>query len=101
MEICHWDLKPENILINKENIKIIDFGTAKDIENDIKSFGNGSTGKKFYENFVGTPNYMPIECINNKYSNKKGDIYALGGILYNMISGFPPYIGGSEYIIFK
>ncbi len=44
---------------------------------------------------------MPPECINNKFTNKKSDIYSLGGLLYNLISGFPPYLGGSEYIIFK
>lgn len=80
---------------------MIDFGTAKDIKNNIKSFGNGSTGRKFYENYIGTPNYMPPECINNKFSDKRSDIYSLGGLLYNMITGFPPFIGGSEYLIFK
>jgi len=50
---------------------------------------------------VGTPNYMPPECIHDKFTNKKSDIYSLGGLLYNMISGFPPFMGGSEYLIFK
>ena len=50
---------------------------------------------------MGTPNYMAPECINNKFSDKKCDIYSLGALLYNLITGFPPYIGGSEYLIFK
>lgn len=89
------------IIDEGKRIKFIDFGTAKDIQENIKSKGNGSTGWKFYENFVGTPNYMPPECIHDKFTNKKSDIYSLGGLLYNMISGFPPFMGGSEYLIFK
>lgn len=102
-EIIHRDIKPENVMVIDEGkrIKFIDFGTAKDIKEDIKSKGNGSTGRKFYENFIGTPNYMPPECIHNKFTNKKSDIYSLGCLLYNLISGFPPFLGGSEYLIFN
>ena len=59
-EIVHRDLKPENILLNSNNeIKLIDFGTAKDLSRpDIKGSGNGAKGKKVFEHYVGTPNYM-------------------------------------------
>lgn len=44
---------------------------------------------------------MPPECINNKYSNFKTDVYCLAGVLYFMYIGFPPYIQPTEYLIFK
>lgn len=44
---------------------------------------------------------MPPECINNKFTNKKSDIFSLGGLLYFMISGFPPFLKDTEYLIFK
>ena len=68
---------------------------------NIKSLGTGSTGRKFYENHVGTPNYMAPECIWNQFSDKRSDVYSLGGILYFLITGFPPFIGESIYLIFK
>ena len=103
LEIVHRDLKPENIMItkNKKNIKIIDFGSGKDIKNNVFSKGNSSTGRKYFEHFMGTPNYMPPECVRNKFSNKSSDVYSLGCLYYNLITGFPPFIGGSEYLIFK
>ena len=63
LNIVHWDIKPENIMIinGGKNIKFVDFGTAKDLEKKIYSKGNSSTGRKYYEHFVGTPNYMPPE----------------------------------------
>jgi serine/threonine protein kinase len=44
---------------------------------------------------------MPPECIHNKFTNKKSDIYSLGALLFNLVTGFPPFVGGSEYLIFK
>ena len=83
-------------------IKLIDFGTAKDISRpDIKGSGNGLKGKKPFEHYVGTPNYMAPECIHNKASEKKSDIYSLSGVFYFMKVGAPPFTGGSEFIVFK
>jgi len=44
-------------------IKLIDFGSAKDIKEKMHSLGSSSTGRKYFEHFMGTPNYMPVECI--------------------------------------
>ena len=90
-------------MLTKENqIKFIDFGTAKDLSNPTKKgSGNTARGKKFYDNFVGTPNFMAPECVHNKNSDKKSDIWSLGGLAFQFITGFPPFIGKSEYLIFK
>lgn len=72
--IVHRDLKPENIVLteNKKEIKLIDFGTCWDIENpEMKGAGNGSTGRRVYDHFVGTPEYMPVEGIRNKGKKEK------------------------------
>jgi len=101
--IVHRDLKAENILITPNHeIKLVDFGTARDmIETHIEGSGTGSKGKKIFKHFVGTPNYMAPECIHNKDSNYKADVYSLGGVVYHLVSGFPPVFGKSEYLIFK
>lgn len=99
--IAHRDLKPENIMVNGAEIKLFDFGTAKDIEQKVMSKGNSSTGRKYFEHFIGTPNYMAPECIHNKDSGYASDVYALGVLLYFLIAGYPAIIGGSEYLIFK
>lgn len=67
--IVHRDLKPENILLTKDkkHVKLIDFGTAWDTQNTkMKGSGNGSTGRKVFDHFVGTPQYMPVELVRNK-----------------------------------
>jgi len=100
--IVHRDLKPENIMIDTNNkIKLIDFGTARDLENlEIKGAGNSARGKRVFDHFVGTPQYMAPECVRNKDSNKKSDVWSLGCILYQFIAGFSPFLGGSEYLVF-
>lgn len=102
-QICHRDLKPENIFVNESEsgVTLYDFGTAKDIEFNIHGLGNGSTGWRFYEHYVGTPQYMAPECIHNQRSDYKSDIYSLGGVLYFMVTGQPPYDGETEYLIFN
>ena len=87
---------------NKKKIKLVDFGTAWDTQNpSMKGAGNGSTGRKVFDHFVGTPHYMPVELIRNKGSFLKTDIYSLGCILYQFVSGYQPFLGGSEYLIFQ
>lgn len=79
--IVHRDIKPENIVFSGGGalLKFVDFGSAKDEENpDIRGSGNSSTGRKVFHHFVGTPNYMAPECLNEKFSSFCTDIFALG-----------------------
>lgn len=101
--IVHRDLKPENIKLQnqKKSVKIIDFGTAKDEVENYQGKGNSSTGRKYYLNFVGTAQFMAPECVHDQGSYKASDVYSLGCIFYNMIVGFTPFVGGSDYLIFK
>lgn len=101
--IVHRDLKPENIMLTEDqlDLKLIDLATSWDILNpEMKGAGNGSTKRRVCYHFIGTPQYMPPESYHNRGSYYQTDIYALGMILYQLICGFPPYLGG-EWTIFK
>lgn len=83
--IIHRDLKPANILIDKKSrkVKVTDFGLGKILE---------EKGVTLSGEFMGTPYYMPPEQIHNpKDVDYRADIYALGGTLYHMLCGSPPY----------
>jgi serine/threonine protein kinase len=83
-------------LTKDHEIKLIDFGTAKDLSRpDIKGSGNGLKGRKPFEHYVGTPQYMAPECIHNKASEKISDVYSLGGVLWFLKTGSAPFCAGS------
>lgn len=63
--------------------------------------GNSSKGKKVFDHFVGTPNFMAPECIHNWDSTPKSDIWSFGCLAVQLVTGFPAYMGGSEYLIFE
>ncbi|EGR28785.1 protein kinase domain protein [Ichthyophthirius multifiliis] len=81
---CHRDIKPENILLDEFfNIKLVDFGMSCNQEN---------YNEKNLNYFVGTKSYAAPEIIHKiPYNGFKVDIFALGVILFCMVSGFPPY----------
>jgi serine/threonine-protein kinase len=87
--VVHRDLKPENIMVDdQDNIKLIDFGIA----------GDSAARRLTYANFtatLGTPNYISPEQVKGKRGDGRSDLYAMGVILYEMLSGKVPFTGPS------
>ncbi len=90
--IIHRDIKPDNIFIHKttegEIIKVVDFGIAKLAGDTFNMELSKLTGTG---TLVGTPTYMSPERLSNKTYDGKSDVYSLGVVLYEMISGYPPF----------
>jgi serine/threonine-protein kinase len=85
--VAHRDLKPENIMVDEnDNIKLIDFGIA----------GDSAARRLTYANFtaaLGTPDYISPEQVKGKRGDGRSDIYALGVILYEMLTVKLPFSG--------
>jgi eukaryotic-like serine/threonine-protein kinase len=88
--IVHRDLKPANILINNEGLlKIVDFGVAA-----AQKEGDTQLTKTGY--VIGSPKYMAPEQILGKKVDERADVYSVGVILYEMVTGQPPYSRGDH-----
>ncbi|MEO0579882.1 MAG: serine/threonine-protein kinase, partial [Pseudomonadota bacterium] len=88
--VIHRDLKPANLLIDDQKVlKIVDFGVAA-----AASAGDTQLTKTGY--VIGSPKYMAPEQILGKRVDEKADIYSLGVILYEMLTGTPPYTRGDH-----
>jgi serine/threonine protein kinase len=86
----HRDLKPANIMINNEGLlKVLDFGVAA-----AQKEGDTQLTKTGY--VIGSPKYMAPEQILGKKVDERADIYSLGVILYEMMTGSPPYHRGDH-----
>lgn len=90
--IVHRDLKAENVLVDSRGaMKLVDFGTAKDLANPhIKGAGTPSF-KTVLEDNVGTPNFMAPEAIKNKFTDARSDVWSLGCTIFQVLSGLPPF----------
>jgi len=83
--VIHRDLKPQNIMIDKQgNAHIMDFGIAR----SVKAKGVTTSGM-----MIGTPDYMSPEQVEGKDVDHRADIYAMGVILYEMVTGNTPFQG--------
>ena len=87
--VVHRDLKPENIMVDADdNIKLIDFGIA----------GDTAARRLTYAKFtaaLGTPDYISAEQAQGKRGDGRSDIYSMGVILYEMLTGKLPFTGPS------
>jgi serine/threonine-protein kinase len=91
--VVHRDLKPENIMIDADdNIKLIDFGIAANAGTRRITFAKLS-------NTMGTPDYISPEQVKGKRGDGRSDLYALGVILYEMLTGKVPFQGPNPFAI--
>ena len=95
--IVHRDLKPENIFITQKNgkdfVKVLDFGISK-----IKNPEHGDPKLTATDQIVGTPLYISPELARGIATiDHRTDIYALGVIMYEMITGTPPFTGQNHF----
>jgi serine/threonine-protein kinase len=85
--VVHRDLKPENIMVGEGGgIKLIDFGIAMKEDARRLTYAGSSP-------LLGTPDYISPEQVKGQRGDQRSDIYALGAMLYEMLTGQPPYTG--------
>ncbi len=89
--VVHRDLKPQNIMIDRDgNARVMDFGIAR----SLKTKGITAAGV-----MIGTPEYMSPEQVEGKEVDQRSDIYSLGVILYEMVTGRVPFEGDTPFTI--
>lgn len=91
----HRDVKPENILFDEQGFPVLtDFGIAKALDTNTRMTRTGVT--------VGTPRYLAPEQASGKPVDARADLYSLGVVLYEMLTGRPPYEADESLaVIFK
>jgi eukaryotic-like serine/threonine-protein kinase len=94
LSICHRDLKPTNLMLCPDgSVKVLDFGLAMLREGDSAQFTR--VGQ-----ILGTPAYMSPEQIQRGVADPKSDLYALGCVLHEMLTGRQLFTGPTEYAVF-
>lgn len=90
--VLHRDVKPANILLTEEGRPVLaDFGIAKVMEASQTQITRAGTG-------IGTPEYMAPEQLEGR-AERRSDLYALGVVLYQMLTGKVPYSGSTPYAV--
>ena len=87
--VVHRDMKPENVMVDaNDNVKLIDFGIASDAGARRLTYANITAT-------LGTPNYISPEQVKGKRGDGRSDIYAIGVMLYELLTGKMPFTGAS------
>jgi eukaryotic-like serine/threonine-protein kinase len=91
--VIHRDLKPANVLINDDGLlKVVDFGVAA-----ARASGDTQLTRTGY--VIGSPKYMAPEQILGKKVDERADVYSLGVMLYEMLTGVAPYTRGDHMAV--
>jgi eukaryotic-like serine/threonine-protein kinase len=112
--IIHRDLKPGNIMLTKAGAKLMDFGLAKSVATGASGSPSGApllsavrtmtdaspmTPLTTAGTVIGTIQYMSPEQIEGKPADARSDLFALGAVLYEMLTGTRPFLGKSQIIV--
>jgi serine/threonine-protein kinase len=94
--VIHRDLKPANFLLHADGrLVLADFGIARILDNDVNAFQTlTATGS-----MVGTPEYMAPEMARGEAIDYRADIYELGIVLFQLLSGHAPFTGNTPYAV--
>ncbi len=102
VNVIHRDLKPENVLIltrdgQRDFVKVLDFGIAKSGTDELDKDSHGDLQRKLTHPgmTMGTPEYMAPEQAAGRPADPRSDVYAAGGLLYEMLTGKAPYEGAN------
>jgi serine/threonine-protein kinase len=91
--VVHRDMKPENVMLDEhDHIKLIDFGIA----------GNAGARRLTFAKFsptIGTPDYISPEQVKGKRGDARSDLYAVGVMLYEMLTGKVPFSGANPLLV--
>ncbi len=93
-KVLHRDIKPSNVMISDDrtqpdSVKLVDFGLAKQMDGEQDLTKTGSA--------MGSPPYMSPEAVHGKDFDERSDIYSLGCMFFEMLTGRPPFIADTQF----
>src|SRR5437764_1655118 len=105
--VVHRDLKPGNVMITSGGAKLVDFGLAQMLQQDVHAHAHESSSTTDVAPLTadgriqGTVHYLSPEQIEGKQVDQRGDIFSLGVVLYEMVTGQRPFEGASRASIWS